>query len=85
MIAPNNHPYVDYIDNFRNGILYDLSNPEEIILDDINLEEVSINAYNSVVQGREDWIKSLTNIHDYVFSDLKAGNTIVFKTKNGFL
>ena len=81
VIAPNNHPYVDYIENFKNGILYDLSNPEEIILDDINLEEVSINAYNSVVQGREDWIKSLTNIHDYVFSDLKAGNTIVFKTK----
>ncbi len=81
VIAPNNHPYIDYIENFKNGILYDLSNPEAIMLNNISLEEISMNSHNSVVQGRKDWINSLPNIHNYVFSDIKAGNNIIFKTK----
>jgi len=69
VIAPNNSPYADYITHNVNGILYNLNNPEPINFNEIDLNKMSNNAYESIKSGRKVWIDSLENIHKYIFDE----------------
>ena len=81
VIAPNNHPYTDYIDQYTNGILYNLSDPEEIEFKNLDLKEISFQAHNSVVEGRKNWVNSLPEIHDYIFNNESSSNNLKFESK----
>ena len=69
VIAPDLPPFNEYIDNTKNGFLYDLNNPKPLNLEDFNLEIISKTAFESVKKGREDFEASLPAIHKYIFND----------------
>lgn len=79
VIAPNNPPYIDYIVNQKNGLLYNIDNPLAINFDNLSLQDISKNAFKSVQEGRKLWELSLPEIHEYIFNHVVNSNQIIFK------
>jgi glycosyltransferase involved in cell wall biosynthesis len=64
VIAPDYPTMNEYIRHGRNGYLFDLQRPG--LVDFGNVTEVRRNAYESVVAGRERWIKQSEEIVDWI-------------------
>lgn len=79
VVAPNYAPYNEYIENGKNGFLYDFVNPKSINFEELNLSLVSKSAYESISKGRDKWLNSIENLHEYIFSDLRNEDSFLFK------
>lgn len=80
VIAPNHAPYNEYIEDKKNGFLYDINDPEEIQLCDYDLNEISKSAYEYVLQGREMFNKEIPKIIEFILSsDIKIENKLYYE------
>lgn len=68
VVAPNHAPFNEYIEDNKNGYLYDPNNPKAIDFNQSDLYSISKAAFESVEQGRKNFISSLDNIYDYIFN-----------------
>lgn len=64
VIAVNNPTMNEYIKHGKTGYLFDLKNPKEIDLG--NIEEVQRNTYEFMKKGRETWKKEKKNIISFI-------------------
>ena len=68
VIAPNLPPFNEYIEDKKNGFLYNMHDPTSLQLNQYDLEKISLSAYDSVKQGRKDFESSLSHIHEFIFN-----------------
>ena len=64
VIAVNNPTMNEYIVDGKNGYLYNLDNPKEIDL--TNLEEIQKNTYKYICDGYQQWQKNKKKIIDFI-------------------
>jgi glycosyltransferase involved in cell wall biosynthesis len=64
VIAVNNPTMNEYIEHGKNGYLFDLKNPKEIDLS--NIEQIQKNAYEFMRNGRKKWEKDMHKIIDFI-------------------
>jgi hypothetical protein len=69
VIAPNHAPFNEYIENKRNGFLYDIYNPQSIELEKYDLETISKSAFESTKRGRYEFLSSLKDIQEFILSE----------------
>jgi glycosyltransferase involved in cell wall biosynthesis len=67
VVAANNPTMNEYIENNKTGYLFDLSNPKEINLS--NVEKVQKNTYNFMCDGYKMWEKDKHRIIEFIESE----------------
>lgn len=74
VIAPNNPTMNEYIENGKNGYLYNLRKPKKISLK--NIEQIQRNTIEYVNEGYKKWNKNKYNIFDWIEVDSKLNSNI---------
>jgi len=73
VIANDDSTMNEYISNAENGILFDISNPKPIKLDDF--ESLARTAHSRAIAGYERWKESISRIMDFLEDAPKASRT----------
>ena len=80
VIANDDAAMNEYITHNENGLLYDASCIQPIDFKLIDLTQIQKNAYQSVKEGRNTWLKSIPNILDFI--ETKSSILLSSKTLN---
>jgi Glycosyltransferase len=72
------HPMMnEYIVHGENGFLFSIDNIQPIEIKDIKM--LQMNAYNTIVEGRERWKSSIVDILNFIEEPIKIENNIMNK------